>query len=201
MQFEAGMRLIEDLGLGALGLSILGQGGVQMMAISGDLDRAIEVGRQAIADLQAMGETGFLSTSAGFLACVLAEAGRDDEAAAMAELCERSAGPDDFSSQALWRQARSRILAARGELDRAEVLAREAVGYTEPSDYLLAHADARMALGRVLAAAGRSAEAADEMRLAAAIYGEKGATVLVGQAEAALAGVTAAEPGGPAPPD
>jgi class 3 adenylate cyclase/tetratricopeptide (TPR) repeat protein len=184
---ERSMEQIHELGLGQFGASAEGQIGAVVLDLAGDREGAISMGRRGIEQLQAMGETGFLSTSAGFLAKILAESGVDDEEAErVAEICERSAASDDFSSQALWREARARILARRGEHEAAEVLAREAVRITDPTDYTIARADARMSLARVLAAAGRATEAADEVRRALALYEGKGATALVERARSDL---------------
>jgi tetratricopeptide (TPR) repeat protein len=181
------IEMVEELGLGHFGASLRGQVGVELLDLAGDREGAISMGRQGIEQLQAMGETGFLSTSAGFLARLLAKGGADDEEAErMAELCERSAASDDFSSQALWREARARVLARRGEHESAEVLAREAVLLTDPTDYTIARADARMSLAVVLAAAERPTQAADEVRRALALYEDKGATVPVQRARAVL---------------
>jgi len=105
----------------------------------------------------------------------------------MSELSERSAGPDDFSSQALWRRSRALLLSRRGRHQEAEALAREAVRITNATDYLQEIADGRMALAEVLEVAGRPAEAADEVRLAAELYRTRGATVLLDRALAELA--------------
>jgi ATP/maltotriose-dependent transcriptional regulator MalT len=142
-----------------------------------------------------MGETGFLSTSAGFMADVLVGAGRTAEAEEMVELCERSAGPDDFSSQALWRRVRARLLVHAGDVERAERLAREDVALVDPTDYTIERAEARRGLADVLAAAGRVGEALGELRQAVVLYGDKGATVLEERARMRLAELEAASPG------
>ena len=59
----------------------------------------------------------------------------------------------------LWRQARARALARRGEHEKAERLAREAVQIGETSEDLNAKAEARADLGDVLALAGRPEDA------------------------------------------
>jgi hypothetical protein len=73
----------------------------------------------------------------------------------------------------LWRSARAKIRAHRGEHDEAEALAREAVAVVERTDLLNTHGDTLADLGEVLALAGRSAAAAvyDE---AAGIFERKG---------------------------
>jgi hypothetical protein len=77
----------------------------------------------------------------------------------------------------------------------AEELARAAVGLTSASDYTMEHAGSRMTLAVVLEAAGRPAEAADEVRRAVELYVDKGATVLVDRARAELARLGGSAPG------
>ena len=57
----------------------------------------------------------------------------------------------------LWRQARGKLLARRGELEEGERLAREAVALAEETDMLNVHGDALLDLAEVLALAGRDA--------------------------------------------
>ena len=60
--------------------------------------------------------------------------GRHDEALRYADLAAAWAAPDDTSSQVPQLAARAHVLAARGELERAEAAAREAVRVSERSD-------------------------------------------------------------------
>jgi tetratricopeptide (TPR) repeat protein len=134
-----------------------------------------------------MGETGFLSTSAGFIGDVLARLGRFEEAERMADLAEETAAADDFSSQELWRRIRARIASHHGEHDRALALARAGVALCADTDYTTQHAEARMTLAEVLDAAGRTGEALQEARRAGALYEDKGAAVMVERTRARIA--------------
>jgi hypothetical protein len=71
-------------------------------------------------------------------------------------------------------------------------MAREAVRITSATDYMIERADTLMHLAEVLDAAGRPAEAAEEARIAVALYEDKGATVLIERARAELARLEAA---------
>jgi class 3 adenylate cyclase/tetratricopeptide (TPR) repeat protein len=193
--FEAALGLADEIGMGTNGSTLAGQEGVEILAVAGDLPAAAEMGRRGIADLQRMGETGFLSTAAGYTAGVLVRLGEDAEAERMVELTERTSAADDFVSQELWRRARAELLSKRGEHEVAEELARAAVGLTSASDYTMEHAGSRMTLAVVLEAAGRPAEAADEVRRAVELYVDKGATVLVDRARAELARLGGSAPG------
>jgi tetratricopeptide (TPR) repeat protein len=107
----------------------------------------------------AVGETGFNSTLAALLAETLFELGRIDEAEEMTERSRAMSNEDDFASQAEWRIAMALIESSRGHHEEAEALARAAIGFTEPTDYLPMMAESYETLGRVLAAAGRTHEA------------------------------------------
>ena len=61
----------------------------------------------------------------------------------------------------LWRQARARVLAQRGEHEKAERLAHEAVEIGETTEDLSSKAETRADLGEILAIAGRREDAAD----------------------------------------
>ncbi len=195
--FDESVAVIDELGMGSLGATFRAQVGVCLLAAAGDLEGAVEVGMPGLEQLRAMGETGFLSTSAGFLGDVLARLGRFDEAERMADLAEGAAAHDDFSSQELWRRTRARIASHRGDHDRAVELARAGVALCADTDYLTQHAEARMALADVLDAAGRRGDALEEARRAERLYAEKGATGMVERARARIAELTDAASASP----
>src|SRR6266581_4154769 len=82
--------------------------------------------------------------------------------------------PSEVFSQVLWRTARAKICARRGELKRAEALAREAVRLAEQTDLLNAQADALLDLSEVLTLAGRPEEARVLVEESARRYRRKG---------------------------
>jgi tetratricopeptide (TPR) repeat protein len=110
-----------------------------------------------------MGERGFLSTVAGLLAHALIAVGEDGDAERFSRLSEQAAAPDDVTSHVLWRTARAKLLARRGEHEAAERVAREAVEMVGRTDLLNQQGDALLDLADVLVLAGR----ADEARAAA----------------------------------
>src|SRR5262249_3376230 len=96
---------------------------------------------------------------------------------------ERGArGGDGLKAAVAWRGVRAEALARRGEHATAIDFARAAVDTAAATDALLDHADARLALARVLRAAGRRTEAAAEEARAIELWEAKGATLLVGRA-------------------
>ncbi len=113
--------------------------------------------------------------AAALLARALVEQGHDDEALELTEESERLGG-DDLKTAIAWRTVRARALARRGDLDAATDLARAAVALAEPTDALIDHADARLALAEVLRVAGRDDEARTESRKGEELYARKEAT-------------------------
>jgi tetratricopeptide (TPR) repeat protein len=120
------------------------------------------------------------------LADVLEQAGDDAEAERFARIAEQASDPDDIDSQARWRAVQARLLAKRGRLQAAEGLAREAWRLAEPVDVLGLQADCQLALGAVLRAAGRDAEAQAAFALALDLLDRKGNLVLARRVRAEL---------------
>lgn len=143
--------------------------------------------RPGIEFLQRKGETGFLSTTAGYLAEALYLQGRLDEAERFAGLARETAAPDDVTSQVDWRRVRAKVLARRGETEGAESLAREAVELAAGTDYIVQHGDALMDLAEVLRLAGRSADAIPAVRQAIELYERKENAVSAGKARVVMA--------------
>jgi tetratricopeptide (TPR) repeat protein len=126
---------------------------------AGSLDAAEAAARQGIDELEQLGGTGFLSTTVGLLAETLYRQGRYDEAEELAGRTAELAMVDDFDPDFRWRAVLARVLAQRGGFDEAEKLAREGVDIVEQTDWHLHRGEAFMALGEVLALAGRADEA------------------------------------------
>jgi tetratricopeptide (TPR) repeat protein len=129
-----------------------------------------------------MGESGFLSTTATFLAEALYAQGRDDEALEATRLTESHTAKGDVASEMGWKSVRAKILARRGDLQEAERLAREAVAVAQRTDQLQEAGDCFLALALVLQRAGRGEEAASAAARALATYERKGNLVSAGRA-------------------
>ena len=142
--------------------------------------------RKGIEVLQAAGETGFLSTSAVWLADALCDQGGYEDALDATRLSEQTAARDDVASQGGWRSARARIYAKQGRLEEAERLAREAVDIAERTDHLGQLGGANMALADVLIAAGRADEAGTAARQGLEAFERKGILVWADRARAFL---------------
>jgi tetratricopeptide (TPR) repeat protein len=144
--------------------------------LEGDAAAAESAAREACETAQASGEFGNFMLFCCNLAQALLALGRDAEAEEWLERGVETASTEERLSQILWRQARGKALARRGELEEGERRTREAVALAEETDMLNAHADALIDLAEVLALAGR--DATPELERALALYERKGNLVM-----------------------
>jgi tetratricopeptide (TPR) repeat protein len=149
----------------------------------GDPARAAEVALEGVAELERLGERGWLSTVAGWAAEALYRLGRDEEAWELTETAEQAGAPDDVITQMLIRQVRAKILARRAELRQAEQLAHAAVELGRPTDALEHRAHSLRDLAIVLGAATKREEALAALAEAQALYEQRGHTVGVSRVE------------------
>ncbi len=152
--------------------------GIQMIAeterLAGRLEEAERLFRGSHQAFDEIGETGFNSTVTGLLALTLCDLARFDEAEESADTSRTLTAEDDFASQAVWRMAKARVLAHRGEFDGALALADEAVAINGRTDYLVWQGDSYEVRGIVLEAAGRGDDARAAFGEALACYERKG---------------------------
>jgi class 3 adenylate cyclase/tetratricopeptide (TPR) repeat protein len=180
--------VIEDLG--SRWLSATAVFGKWMIAeLAGEPERAQAVARASVETLEAMGAVSQASTAAALLAWSLARQGCHDEAVRFADLATAWAAPDDMASQTGQLAARALVFAARGDLERAEHAAREAVRFAEPSEEISLRGDCLVTLATVLGRAGRGREAVVALEEAIALYERKGNVVAAGRARAVLDGI------------
>ncbi|PWU25361.1 MAG: adenylate/guanylate cyclase domain-containing protein [Candidatus Rokuibacteriota bacterium] len=154
---------------------------------AGDPGGAERVIRRACELLEEMGEKASLSTRGAVLAQVLCALKRFDEAEEWSRTSEELAPSDDIATQMLWRRARARVLAHRGELTKAERLMREALALLEQTDALNEQAEARMDLAEVLEVGGKTKEAFTALEQALGLYERKGNVVMAERMRARLA--------------
>ena len=147
--------------------------------------------RDAAEVLEAGGETGGLSTVTALLAEVLCRLGRDEEAEDWTRRSEWATKPDDVLSQALWRSARAKGLARRGEVAEALRLSAEAVDWARRTDGLPFLGDTLAARGEVLRLLGRADEARPVLEEALAVYERKGIVPSIERTRALLADAAA----------
>ena len=166
------------------GMTALTSAEVELLA--GNPAAAAELGSEGCRQLRDLGERSVLSTGAGYLAQALYALDRLDEADVWAGQAAELGSSDDMITQMLWRQARAKVLARRGEPENAERLVREAIAIGEQSDMLDAHGDAYADLGEVLALAGRGNEAASAFQRARERHERKGNLVSARRAKTRL---------------
>jgi predicted ATPase len=149
--------------------------------LAGDYDAAERELRRGYETLEQMGEKSLRTTIAAFLAEALYKQGRDDEAERLTEVSEELAAADDLVTRVMWRSVRAKILARRGEIEKAEELGREAVQLADSTDFPELKALTALDLAEVLDAAGKADEALELAARAREIYERKGNVVAAEQ--------------------
>ena len=156
-------------------------GAVELLA--GDPAAAERELRWGFERLDEIGERIDRPGVAAQLAEALYRQGRYDEAERFVEISEQGIP----SARVRYRFAiRAKLLARRGERDRAEALAREVVSLAEGEDNLNMHGHALMDLGEVLRLAERTAESQHCVAAALELYERKGNAVSAAVARAFL---------------
>lgn len=166
---DAGERLRELTG-GLMG----GEAYLADVAVcAGDYEAAAEYLRRYCELLEAQGNRSELSTYAPMLGRMLCALGRHEEAEPLAQRGRELGDERDGATQTLWRQVQALVHSSRGEHAAAERLAREAVDIAEQTDGINYQANALWDLAEVLAAAGRTHEAAETLEQALERYERK----------------------------
>jgi tetratricopeptide (TPR) repeat protein len=175
----------EEFGVGPV-LAALPNYSGPIELLAGDPEAAERELRAGCRALEELGETSVLSTSAALLARTLEHAGQLDEAEEQTVLSERNASRDDLASQTTWRGVRARVLARRGEFERAQQLAREAVAIANRTDFLVWRGEALLDLAEVNRLAGDSASFVRAAKEALRLFETKGHVVLAERTRALL---------------
>ena len=168
--------------LGDVGFKILSaaysQSSAYVEMLAGEPRQAERELRSGYADLEQMGEKGYLSTVAAELAQALYEQRRYDEAERFTHVSEELGPVDDIATQVEWRGTRAKVLARRGDHD-ASRRARGRGGGPGLGHGLPEPARGRPARisPRCCPLAGRLDEAASRSREALEIYERKGNVV------------------------
>jgi tetratricopeptide (TPR) repeat protein len=163
---------LEELGLSmSLATSRQLTGTIELMA--GDPVAAEREFRDGYERLQKMGEKGFQVTAAAMLARALYAQERFQDAEEMTKEAEELAAGDPLA-KADWAGTRAKVMAARGEVDDAVVLAQQAVSIFTDTDETRDHADALIDLAEVLSIKGDTDGAREAAREALELYEQKG---------------------------
>ncbi|MCV7300101.1 nuclear transport factor 2 family protein [Mycobacterium barrassiae] len=170
-------QVVADLGLrhGVMETELFA-GIIEMM--EGDAVAAEPHFRTALEGLDALGVGADAGQAAAFLARSVLAQGRIDEADRYATESERLAGRN-LKTAIAWRAVRAEILAAQSRHADAAAMAREAVAVAAGTDLVLDHAEACLALSRVLASVGDTKGAGVARSDAEALYVAKEVTARV----------------------
>lgn len=180
--------IFEDLGLRlwAAGAVAQLQGWVELLVGEADsAERELRRGYKAVRD---MGESGWLSTIAGFLAQALYAQGRFDEAEDFARESQETAGGDDVYSQVIGRSVRAKVAGRRGAQGEAEDLVEEALALAMRTDCLQLQGDVLMDAAEIARLARRHEEAVSQVLRALRLYEQKGNVISARRAQDELEG-------------
>ncbi len=181
--------ILEDLGERVLAASrSVDSARVEMLAE--DAEAAERQLRRDYEALDAIGERYYLSGVSGLLAHALFLRGYDDEALEFTRISE-TWGEEDAEDQALWRRARARVLAKRGQLVEAEAIIREALKLVEQTDSPVLQANTMMDLAEVLRIGGSRGDVVAYVRKAHRLFEGKGNVVSAARAARVLDELTA----------
>jgi class 3 adenylate cyclase/tetratricopeptide (TPR) repeat protein len=164
---------------------------IDIELLAGDPAAAVAVGEESCRLHEEFSHWSQLSTAAGGTAQAYYALGSLDEAERWAARSEELGAVDDATTQILWRQARAKVLARRGEHAEAERLAREAVAIGAETEMLNAQADADADLAEVLMLTGDLHGAAQEFERALSRYERKENLVMAGRMRDRLAALRA----------
>jgi ketosteroid isomerase-like protein len=155
-------------------------------SMGGDLVAAEPHFRTALEGLDALGVGADAGQAAALLARSVLAQGRLDQADRYATESEHLAGRN-LKTAIAWRAVRAEILAAQGRHAEASAMARDAVAVAAGTDLVLDHAEACLALSRVLDAAGDAKGAKAARADAEALYAAKEVAGAVGRVEPVVA--------------
>jgi hypothetical protein len=130
--------------------------------------------RAGIADLEALGDRGFLSTVICCLAEILVDRGELEEAAVWCARARETTGPSDLATLAHVEAVDGLLTAMRGDCVDGERLARRAVALFAESDFYEHAGGHRLLLARTLAHCGKPDESRTWAAEALEIYEAKG---------------------------
>ncbi|HEY8627112.1 MAG TPA: tetratricopeptide repeat protein, partial [Gaiellaceae bacterium] len=166
--FADGIRILEELGFTLrVATRRTVSGAIELLA--GDPAAAERELRWGFERLEAIGEHQDLQGIAGQLAEALYRQGRYAEAERFAEVSET-----EEHERTRWRGPNAKLLARRGELERAQSIARETASRAGQNDNLNSYGKALMDLAEVLQLSGRRDEAEAAVQQALGVYEQKG---------------------------
>ncbi len=163
---------------------MLQQGRVEWLA--GDPQEATALVRPGFAHLRKAGDKANQALCGSFLARLLCELAREEEALDVTEEVRRIAGSYDVSMQIEWRSVQSVVLARRGRFEEARDLMGEAEDLVRRTDFLTVLADTLVLKAEVLRLAGRRDEAVRAAEEALSLWEQKEYAPLVAKTRTLL---------------
>ena len=175
--------------LGQLGLigALCGEVHGAIECLAGEFRAAEHVLRESCELLERANLRSTFATRAGELAAAVYAQGRFTEAADWVRAAEGAASADDLDARLAWQPVHAKLLARRGEHERAQRLARDAVSAVLATDASSQRARVFLDLAAVLTLAGREGEAATWVEQARRTHEEKGN--VAGAAQVSVAAV------------
>jgi class 3 adenylate cyclase/tetratricopeptide (TPR) repeat protein len=158
-------------------LANLAQSTGHIEEIAGDLDAAEREYEQSAADLEALGESAYLSTVAGLHARLLARRGRPAQAEVALELARRHGSPYDVTTQSLVRQTEGLLAAAAGEADRARAAVADVLRLEGNADWPDGAGEARVVAADVEQMLGNTPREREHLTAAQPLFDAKGNVV------------------------
>jgi tetratricopeptide (TPR) repeat protein len=169
-------------------LANLAQSTGHIEELAGDLDAAEREYARSCADLQALGESAYLSTVAGLHARLLARRGKHAPAVTALELARTHGSADDAATRSLVLQTEGLLAAAARDVDRARATAAAALqcesGDQEPD----AAGEAYRTAAEVEQALGNASVECEHLATAQALFQAKGNVVRAREADSRLRG-------------
>jgi DNA-binding SARP family transcriptional activator/tetratricopeptide (TPR) repeat protein len=179
--------LYDELGQTSTAEANCGAVGGRIELLAGDLAAAERAFRSTCQMLERLGDQAYLATGAAELADVLCALERFDEAEQWCRLASNLGASDDVLTQIFSRATWAKLLAQKGELEKAEASAREAVRLTEKTDDLNRRAKVLLDLSRILRVARKPGEVTAAVEKAVELFEQKGNIVGAKRARALLA--------------
>jgi tetratricopeptide (TPR) repeat protein len=159
---------------------------------AGNLEQSEEIARIGLAELIDLGDHTFAGTMALYLATYLEDQGKTEEAEVALRRARQLTNLAEVFDAVGLDATEARLLARRGEIAKAERLARHARRTADSTDLYEAHLRAASSLAFVLELAGRTSEAYDEVEHALGVAEAKRDTVYASRLRARLDELTAA---------
>jgi tetratricopeptide (TPR) repeat protein/type II secretory pathway predicted ATPase ExeA len=142
--------------------------------------------RAGIDKLAAMGDGELLATTLAMLAQAVYAQGLLQEADDLCGMAAGAGAAEDIVTEVIWRGVKAKILAHLGQLDEAEMLARDAVRLVAPTDLLSHRGDAMLDLAEVLRTCSRTGEYHSVVQTALSLYEKKGNVIGAARARSLL---------------